>query len=155
KWLHSRSVAGLLAHLGETPDHLVATVREHGKELVTHLTEFLTSLLAVTSHAIVTLTFTFITSYYLLLEGGALASLVVRLLPLRTDETRSLISEFRDSTVGILLSIGVVSLFQGAAAGIGFFIFRVPKPLVWAALTGVASLIPAVGTALICVPVAV
>lgn len=155
RWLHSKRMTAFLAHFGGSPDHVVAAAHAKGRELVTHLSEVLGSLVTVTSHAVITLIFTFITSYYLLLEGGALATLVVRLLPLRSDETRSLIREFRESTVGILLSIGVVSLFQGAAAGLGFLIFGVPKPLVWGALTGAVSLIPAVGTALVCVPVGI
>ncbi|HZS38617.1 MAG TPA: AI-2E family transporter [Polyangia bacterium] len=155
KWVHSKRMTGILSRFGETPDHVVTAAREKGRELLTHLSGVLGSLLTVTSNAVLTLIFTFITSYYLLLDGGRLATLVVRLLPLRQDETRSLIADFRESTVGILLSIGVVSLFQGVSAGIGFAVFGVPKPLVWGALTGAVSLIPAVGTALICVPVGV
>ncbi len=155
KWLHSHRMRGILEHFGSSPDQVVATARDRGKDLVSSLTAALGSVVTVTSHAIVTLTFTFITSYYLLLEGGALVRWIVRLLPLRADETRALIHDFRESTVGILLSIGVVSLFQGIVAGFGFYVFRVPKPLVWGALTGAVSLVPAVGTALVCVPVAV
>jgi predicted PurR-regulated permease PerM len=153
KWLRSHRMRAVLEHFGSDPDKVVAAARDRGRELVGGLTAALGSLVTVTSHAVVTLTFTFITSYYLLLEGGALVRLIVRLLPLRPDETRALIHDFRESTVGILLSIGVVSLFQGVAAGLGFYLFGVPKPLVWGALTGAVSLIPAVGTALVCVPV--
>jgi predicted PurR-regulated permease PerM len=155
KWLHSRRMRGVLEHFGSSPDKVVDAARDRGKGLVSGLTAALGSVVTVTSHAVVTLTFTFITSYYLLLEGGALVRLIVRLLPLRADETRALIHDFRESTVGILLSIGVVSLFQGIAAGLGFYLFGVPKPLVWGALTGAVSVVPAIGTALVCIPVGV
>ena len=155
KWLHSPRMTRLFTHFGERPDHVVSELREHARGLVTHLTEILGSVLTLTSNAVLTLAFTFFTSYYLLLQGSELASLIVRLLPLRVDETRALIREFREASVGILLSIGVVSLFQGVTAGFGYWVFHVPKPLVWATLTAVVSLVPAVGTALVAVPVAV
>jgi len=46
-------------------------------------------------------------------------------------------------------------VYQGVSAGIGYWIFGVDSPMVWAALTGVASILPAVGTALIWVPVGI
>jgi len=40
-------------------------------------------------------------------------------------------------------------------AGIGYWIFGVDSPLVWASLTGIASILPAVGTALVWAPVGI
>ncbi|HEX9576941.1 MAG TPA: AI-2E family transporter, partial [Myxococcales bacterium] len=58
-------------------------------------------------------------------------------------------------TRAMLVSTGVMTVYQGVTSGIGYWIFGVDSPLVWAALTGVASILPAVGTALIWVPVSV
>jgi predicted PurR-regulated permease PerM len=48
-----------------------------------------------------------------------------------------------------------MSLYQGVTSGIGYWIFGVDSPVVWAALTGVASILPAVGTAFIWAPVVI
>ncbi len=155
RWLHSHRMTETLKRFGTTPDIVIGSAREYLRQAIVHLTEMAGSLLGVTSHAVITLVFTAIVSYYLLLESKSVADLLLRLSPIPAEETRALMREFRDSCVGILLSIGVVSLFQAVAAGIGFWIFGVPKPLVWGALTGVVSLVPAVGTALVCVPVGI
>jgi predicted PurR-regulated permease PerM len=122
---------------------------------VTHLTDVVGGVLSATSHGALVIIFTTITSYYLLLEGPALARFGVRMVPLPPQETRALMHEFHDVAVGTLLGIGVIAVVQGTLAGIGFWMCGVAKPVVWAALTAGASLLPAIGTGLICVPVAV
>ncbi len=154
EWLHSPAVRRLLHRAGSSPEQLQRELGQAAAQLAAHLTTLLGSLLSVTSHGLVTLVFTAITSYYLLLEGPALANFIVRLLPLPPDETRALIGAFHQAAVSTVLGVGVVSLIQGVLASLGFALFHAPQPLVWGALTGVASLIPAVGTGLVCVPVA-
>jgi predicted PurR-regulated permease PerM len=123
--------------------------------MASQLTTVLGSLLSVTSNGLVTLIFTAITSYYLLLEGRTLSRTIVRLLPLPPDQTEALIHEFHVAAVGTVLGVGVIALLQGVLATIGFALFRVHQPMVWGALTAVASLIPVVGTGLTCVPIGV
>jgi len=155
RWLHSRRGVALLARIGETPDHLLETLRSRAASASSYLSTVLSSLLKVTSNGLLTLILTAITSYYLLLEGPALTSFLLRLLPLPPDETRALIHEFREACVAILLGIVVIAIYQGVTAGIGFYLFGVPKPLVAGAVTGVVSLIPAVGTGLTALPLAI
>ena len=153
-WLHSQRGVHLLHRVGENPDHVVEIMRTRAASLSNYLSTALSSILAVTSNGLVTLALTGITSYYLLLEGRGLASFLLRLVPLPADETRALMHEFREACVGILYGIGVISLFQAVTAALGFFLFGVPKALVWGAVTGVVSLVPAVGTALTMLPLA-
>ena len=59
------------------------------------------------------------------------------MLSLPQPETRVLTYEFHEVAVGTLLGIGVLALVQGTLfGGLGFWIFGVPKPLVWGALGG-------------------
>jgi predicted PurR-regulated permease PerM len=154
-WLHSPRLHTLLKRAGSSPELLQDELAQDARVLATHLTTLLGSLLSVTSHGLLTLVFTAITSYYLLVEGRTLGGLVVRLLPLPVEQTRLLISEFHVAAVGTVLGVGVIALGQGLLATAGFALFGVDRPLVWGALTAVASLLPAVGTALVCAPVAV
>jgi predicted PurR-regulated permease PerM len=155
KWLSSPRVTRTLAHLGQSPESIMKQVNSYGHSAVTHLSDIVGGLLAATSNGVLIVVFTTITSYYLLLEGPALARFAIRMLPLPQPETRALMHEFHEVAVGTLLGIGVIALVQGTLSGIGFWIFGVGKPVVWAALAGVASLLPAIGTALVCVPVAI
>lgn len=154
RWLHSSHVARMLDHLGQTPSGVMKQAEAYSHSAVTHLTDIVGGVLAATSHAMAIIIFTTITSYYLLIQGRDLANFLVRLVPLPHDETRALMREFHDVAVGTLLGIGVLALVQGALSGLGFWIFGVGKPLVWGALAAFASLLPAVGTGLVCAPVA-
>jgi predicted PurR-regulated permease PerM len=154
-WLESPRVARVLGRAGSSPTELQQGLARQAAQLASHLTALLGSLLSVTSHGLLTLIFTTFTSYYLLVERRTLGRMVVRLSPLPSDQTRSLIDEFRRATVGTVLGVGVIALIQGAIASLGFAIFGVSTPLVWGALTAVASLVPAVGTGLTCVPIAI
>jgi predicted PurR-regulated permease PerM len=154
-WLESPRVGHVLGRIGSSPTELQSDLAQHATQLASHLTALLGSLLSVTSHGLVTLVFTAITSYYLLLERRTVSALLVRLLPLPPVQTRALIHELHTAAVGTVLGVGAISVVQGILAAIGFALFRVNQPILWGAATGVASLIPAVGTALTCVPIVI
>lgn len=155
EWLHSSRVSRLLHHIGQSPDGVMKQTQSYGRSAISHLTDVVGGLLSATSNLTLIVIFTTMTSYYLLLDGPALARFLVRMLPLPQPETRALMHEFHEVAVGTLLGIGVLAIVQGTLSGLGFWMFGVGKPLVWGALAGVASLLPAVGTGIVCVPVAI
>ena len=154
-WLHAPRVSRLLHRIGQSPDGVMKQAQSYGHAAITHLSEVVAGVLAATSHLVLIVIFTTITSYYLLLEGPALARFCVRMVPLPQPETRALMHEFHEVAIGTLLGIGVIALVQGILAGIGFGIFGAGKPIVWGALCAVASLLPAIGTGIVCVPAGV
>jgi predicted PurR-regulated permease PerM len=154
EWLHAPRMTRLLHRVGQTPDGLMKLAQSYSHSTVTHLSEVVGGILAATSHLVLIVIFTTITSYYLLLEGPALARFAVRMVPLPQPETRALMHEFHEVAIGTLLGIGVIALVQGMLAGIGFLLFGIGKPIVWGALCAIASLVPAIGTGVVCVPVA-
>ncbi len=153
-WLHSAHVGRMLRHFGQTPDSVLKQAQAYSHAATAHLTDVVGGVLAATTHGFGVIIFTTVTSYYLLLEGQELARFGVRIVPLPQDETRALMHEFHDVAVGTLLGIGVIAIVQGTLSGLGFWIFGVSKPIVWAALAAMASLLPAIGTGLVCAPVA-
>ncbi|MGZ3440361.1 MAG: AI-2E family transporter [Polyangia bacterium] len=155
QWLHGSHMTRLLRRLGQTPDGVMKQAQAYGHSAIAHLTDIVGGILAATSNLALIVIFTTITSYYLLLEGPALARFLVRMLPLPQPETRALMHEFHEVAIGTLLGIGVIALVQGVLGGIGFWIFGLGKPLVWGALCAIASLLPAIGTGIICLPVGI
>jgi predicted PurR-regulated permease PerM len=152
QWLHAPRVTRILHRVGQSPASVMKQAHGYGQAVVAHLTDIVGGILAATSHLVLIVIFTTITSYYLLLEGPALARFLVHMVPLPPKETRALMREFHEVAIGTLLGIGVIALVQGTLAGIGFGIFGLGKPLVWGALCAVASLVPAIGTGIVCVP---
>jgi predicted PurR-regulated permease PerM len=91
--------------------------------------------------------------YFLLLDGPRLAVWLLRVSPLRPQQTEELMVEIRKVSSAALVSIGATAIIQGGAAGIGYAIVKMPNAIFFGFLTGVASFVPLVGTVLVWLPV--
>ena len=149
------SLVHFLQRFGLQPENLQARVAELARNVATFLGRQVTSIVAGLFTVIFVFVFTAITSYYLLKEGSEGTHWLVQVFPLPDGQVSEIVRDVRDVMRAILLSTGLLSVYQGASAGLGYWIFGVDSPVVWAALTGVASILPAVGTALIWAPVTV
>lgn len=109
---------------------------------------------ATTSVMINVLTALFIL-YFMLLSGRDMERKLVRLLPLKDANINSLWSETRNMVISNALGIPLLMLCQCIIAVIGYWIFGVKQPLIWGTLTGVASIIPMVGTMIVWVPICI
>jgi predicted PurR-regulated permease PerM len=93
--------------------------------------------------------------FFLLRDGDTLARLIRDAVPLHTEQKRALLSNFaivvRATVKGDLL----VAAFQGALGGLIFWFLGIGAPLLWAALMAFLSLLPAIGSALVWLPVAI
>jgi predicted PurR-regulated permease PerM len=92
--------------------------------------------------------------YYTLLEGGAWRARFVRALPLRDTVADELLSHFRQVSVSVIIGGLGTTLVQIIAAAFGYWLFGFEAPLFWALVTGVASFVPFVGTAVVFIPLA-
>jgi predicted PurR-regulated permease PerM len=150
-----RGTLPLLAKLGIDP----ATVREHvgraAETVAGSVGRVVTAILTGTFSGLFVLIFTALTSYYLLVEGEKATRWLVDMTPLPDSQVWELVRNFRDVTRAMLLGTGVTAFYQGGVAFIGYLIFGVPHAMVWAALTGVASLLPGIGTLLVWVPISI
>jgi predicted PurR-regulated permease PerM len=145
----------LLERFGLSSDDLQQRIVDAARDVATFMGKGLTSIVAGLLSAVFILIFTALTSYYLLREGKEGTSWLVEMVPLPNGQVTEIVDDVRDVMRALLLSTGLLALYQGVAAGIGYWIFGVDSPLVWASLTGLASILPAVGTALVWVPVGI
>ncbi|MEY4588630.1 MAG: hypothetical protein RL497_706, partial [Pseudomonadota bacterium] len=93
-------------------------------------------------------------SFFMLRDGHQLLELLVRALPLGDKRERQLFALFGEVTRATVKGNLVVALVQGALGGGILLILGMPGVLLWAVLMAFASLIPAVGPALVWVPIA-
>lgn len=92
--------------------------------------------------------------YFLLVEADRLGGWLWRISPLDGRQTESLLAEFRNVTRASILGTAITSLFQAAAATLGYLLAGVPRALFFGMLTLFASFIPVIGTVLIWMPAA-
>jgi predicted PurR-regulated permease PerM len=103
----------------------------------------------------VSVVLTFFTLFFFLREGRQLVDRGARLIPLNNNQKTRLIKETQSSIWANVVGVLIVAAVQGVLLGVGFWLLGVPSPLLWALVTGVCSLIPLFGAALVWVPGAV
>ena len=94
-------------------------------------------------------------TFFLLRDGERLGAAVVRGMPLETDVAERLTQKFVAVVRATIKGSGVVALVQGGLGAITFWIVGLPAGLLWGMLMAIAALLPAVGPAIIWVPVAI
>jgi predicted PurR-regulated permease PerM len=158
---HNRGAAGLLGkdvtrllvRMGLRPDNIQERVADGATAVAEFLSHGATSVVTGLLAGMFIFTFTAITSYYLLREGRDGTWWLVEMVPLPNGQVQEIVADVRDVTRAMLMSTGLMSLYQAVIAGIGYWVLGVDSPLVWASLTGIASILPALGTALVWFPI--
>ncbi|MBJ6123300.1 AI-2E family transporter [Sphingomonas mollis] len=94
-------------------------------------------------------------TFFLVRDGERIGPAIVRALPLDRGVADRLADKFVAVVRATIKGSGVVALVQGALGAITFWIVGLPAGLLWGLLMAIAALLPAVGPALIWVPVAI
>ncbi|PNU02995.1 AI-2E family transporter [Novosphingobium guangzhouense] len=94
-------------------------------------------------------------SYFLLRDGDRYGEMVRTSLPLHADTRDSLIQNFLLVVRATMRGTVVVAVVQGLLGGILFSALGIEGAVIWGVLMGFFSLLPAVGTGIIWVPVAI
>jgi predicted PurR-regulated permease PerM len=76
----------------------------------------------------------------------------LRVIPLSQKDAEGILSRLSQFIHSLIKGTLVVAVLQGVTAGIGFVIFGIPNPFLWASVTMICALIPTIGTTIIFVP---
>lgn len=93
-------------------------------------------------------------TFFLLRDGDALRGRLLHALPFRSDLRDGLIEKFLCVVRATMKGTVLVALVQGIVGGLIFWFLGIEPALLWGLLMGFFSLVPAVGTGFIWVPVA-
>jgi predicted PurR-regulated permease PerM len=94
-------------------------------------------------------------TYFLLRDGDALLVRFARAVPLHSAHREALAAKFVTVIRATIKGSVVVAIVQGFIGGVVFYILDIPGSLLWGVMMGFFSLLPAVGTAIVWVPVAI
>lgn len=94
-------------------------------------------------------------TFFLLRDGNYLLELLIRALPLGDARERLLFSKFGEVTRATIKGNMVIALVQGSLGGLIFWALGIPGALLWGVVMAMMSLIPAVGPAIVWVPVSI
>src|ERR1019366_4188543 len=104
--------------------------------------------------SLLALLFTTATMFFVSRNWAELARRTVRLMPINPHHTRRLLREAQRLGRTVVIGNFGTALAQGAVAGAGFAMARVPEAAFLGAMTAVTSLVPVVGTLVVWVPTA-
>jgi predicted PurR-regulated permease PerM len=113
------------------------------------------SIAGIAFSGLLTVFFMTLTAYSVMRHWTHLVRRLELTLPLEQRHTHALLNQFRRVGREVLLGTIVTGIVQGLLAAFGYWITGVPDPGFFGALTAVASLVPAVGTLLVWIPLGV
>jgi predicted PurR-regulated permease PerM len=94
-------------------------------------------------------------AFFLLRDGRQVVRLLTAAIPIKPAHKRELLDKFVVVTRATVKGNVVVAAVQGLLGGLAFWVLGVHAALLWGVVMAVLSLLPAVGTALVWLPVAV
>jgi len=135
------------------PLHLTERVQTFAEEAATLLAKDLGIIAGATLGGALTLFFTVMTAFFVLRHWPEVLSRAERMLPLNPKHTRVVLWEFQKVGKEVFVGTMLTGLAQGVLASIGYSLAGVYDVALLATLTAIASLVPAVGTLLVWLPV--
>ena len=109
-------------------------------------------LLTGTANFVTNLLLMFFVLYYMLIHGRTMEKYLNDVIPLKNANREILSAETELMIRANAIGIPLLAVIQGLVAALGYYIFGINGVAVWAFLTGVASLIPIIGTGLVWIP---
>lgn len=94
-------------------------------------------------------------AYFLLRDGRQIATKVSGRIPMHPVKRRALFEKFTTVIRATIKGSIVVAIVQGLIGGLTFYFLDIRAPLLWGVVMGMLSLVPAIGTGLVWVPVAI
>jgi predicted PurR-regulated permease PerM len=107
-----------------------------------------------TAHIVVSFFLMLYLLFFFLRDGPELSQRLKDAIPLRAEQKRALFSKFTIVIRAMFKGTLLVAALQGVLGGMIFWFLSIPAPVLWGVVMAFLSLLPAVGSALIWLPVA-
>ncbi len=143
------------SYVGIAPSELGEKLRAIAETGLATIAAASAAILSVTATGLLVLFFMMLTMHFVLRNASTVIRLTADLLPLKPVWTMELLTEFRRVGKTTLFGTIATGVIQGGLATLGYLFTGVDDPLFFGVATAVASLVPAVGTLLVWVPVGV
>lgn len=125
------------------------------ERLQEYLTSVLPGLLGATFNILTAIAILYFILYFMLVNGREMEAWLYEYIPLKDENVLRLGTEFHKLVIANAVGIPLIAIIQGIVSLIGYFIFQVPQPLFWFAVTCFTAMLPVVGAAAVYVPMGV
>lgn len=132
--------------------HTHVLTNENLTKIQASITDYITGFVSQSLIILTDIALLYIFLYYLLINTGKLEKYVTKIIPFSDEKVDEFAKELEDQTKSNAIAMPLLAICQGLFAALGYWLFGVPEPLFWGVITGIFSLLPAIGTAFIWVP---
>lgn len=136
-------------HVPQTPAEAVELAQRYGAEAF----GFLSGLAGAASEALLLLVVYFAGTYVFMRRGPADWRWIMRRLPLEERHLERFADAFEETGRGLLVGVGLTCAAQGAVASVAYLALGVPQWWVLGPVTGLAAVIPVVGSGIVWGPI--
>lgn len=112
-------------------------------------------IVSTTLNTLTNLVVTYFILWFMLMRVGYIQIWLRKALPVHRTNADKVIKEIRDMVMSNSIGIPVLGAVQGIVAIIGYSMFGVEEPVMWGIITGIASVVPIVGTMTAWVPLTI
>jgi predicted PurR-regulated permease PerM len=144
-----------LQHLGINSGNITEQIQGSLAGIASSAGTWAAALATGTFSTLLGLFFALLAMYTALRHRQQIVPALVTLSPLRSEHTLKLLGEFHRIGKTTLRGTIVTAVVQGALATVGYLISGAPYPFFYGITTAFASLLPAIGTLLIWVPIGI
>jgi len=116
------------------------------------LSNGLANLFTSTLNSVIMFFLMIFTLFYLLKDGEKWRTTLMNIIPLSNENTKEIIINLEGSINRVLKGSFIIAIAQAILAWIGFTIFGIPNPILWAVVAGIASFVPNLGTSIVSIP---
>ncbi len=123
--------------------------------LTQNITSSLPTVLSATLNMVTNAVLAFFILYFMLVDGRKMEYTIQKYLPLQDTNIDNVWNATRVMVVSNAIGIPVLAACQAVVAMLGYWIFGIESYILWGVLTGIFSLVPIIGTAVIWVPLCI
>ncbi|PSL35581.1 AI-2E family transporter [Chitinophaga ginsengisoli] len=125
------------------------------ERLQEYITSVLPGLLGATFNILTAIAILYFILYFMLVNGREMEAWLYEYIPLKDENVLRLGTEFHKLVIANAVGIPLIAVIQGIVSLPGYFIFQVPQPFFWFAVTCFTAMLPVVGAAAVYVPMGV
>jgi len=129
-------------------EQIISGVRGFGTQLINSLSSIFSNIFQLIIGFFIML----VTIFYFLRDGKILGEILIKASPLKTEDELYIYQTFKEAIRAVFYGNFLSALSQGILGGLGFWIFGVGSPILWAAIMTFLSLIPLLGPYIIFLP---
>lgn len=94
----------------------------------------------------------FMATYYLLKDAVHIKNFLFEISPLGDEYDKLILHRIIVAVRAVMGGVLIIAVIKGVVSGAVFYLFGIPTPMLWGALTGIVSFVPIVGSAIVIIP---